>query len=203
MAVSPELSAQLRLLAAGAVLDGDPLSEDVADLVSYVQQAVPSYVGMRLVLLDHGWPVTLTELIGAAEMPVVTSLRIGLTALADGTGYGGSLVFWATATGAFVDLAADLSHALGLPVTTPATASSGPRFSSPIELDVVSLPAAAVSALDGLTELSIINQAIGSLIEQGHLPDEAHEVIRQGAAAAGLAPHLFAARLLPSDESPS
>lgn len=211
MAISVELSHQLRQLASSLDLDPDSLHDALAGLVSYVQQAVPSYCGLQLTLFDHGWPVTLTQLTDTDDRPATTSLKVSLHAL---TGRpdsdGGQLLFCATTPGAFVDLAADLSYALGVPVAS----DPGPSFveqgdgsatppaadSAPIVLDSGTIPAGSVSGLSGLAELSVINQAVGTLIDRGHLPEDAHDVIRGGAAAAGVAPHLFAARLLRTED---
>ena len=53
-----------------------------------------------------------------------------------------------------------------------------------------------VSGVTGLDDLSTINRAIGILIDQGHHPDQAHATLGQYAAAAGVAIHVYAARLL-------
>jgi hypothetical protein len=50
--------------------------------------------------------------------------------------------------------------------------------------------------LSGLTELSIIDRAVGVLIGQGHHPDHAHATLRRDAARARLEPHVWADRLL-------
>lgn len=210
MAISAELSTQLRQLAAGLDLDPGSLHDALEGLVSYVRQAVPSYCGLQLTLFDHGWPVTLTEVINSANLPAVTSLRVSLQALGSGTVSGGHLVFGATTPGAFVDLAADLSYVLGVPYATgnDAVRPTALGAATPMQqaepalivLDVASLPTGSVSGVSGLAEVSIINRAVGGLIEDGHLPEEAHALIRGGAASAGIAPHLFAARLLPSGD---
>ena len=53
-----------------------------------------------------------------------------------------------------------------------------------------------MSALDGLDELSMVNRAVGILIDQGHHPNEAHATLRRQVAEAGVEPHLYGARLL-------
>jgi hypothetical protein len=55
---------------------------------------------------------------------------------------------------------------------------------------------ATMSALDGLDELSMVNRAVGILIDQGHHPNEAHATLRRQVAEAGVEPHLYGARLL-------
>ena len=65
-----------------------------------------------------------------------------------------------------------------------------------IELDIDLLPASRTSGLTGLAELTVLNRAIGVLIQQGHDIEEAQHVLRREAAAAGVEPHVYAARIL-------
>ncbi len=111
------------------------------------------------------------------------------------------IVFYAATPGALVDLAADLSHALGVPTITGRVSDGGEPadvagHDAAIRLDDDLPPVSMVSGLVGLAELSTINRAAGFLIGQGHLPVDAHDTLRRGASAAGLDTHLFAARLL-------
>jgi hypothetical protein len=62
-----------------------------------------------------------------------------------------------------------------------------------IVLDADLPPATTKSALDGLEERSVINRAIGIMIDQGHHPDHAHATLCRHAAAAGVEPHIYAA----------
>jgi hypothetical protein len=45
-----------------------------------------------------------------------------------------------------------------------------------------------MSGFDGINELSVVNRAAGTLIDQGHYPSEAHEVLRRQAMEAGVEP---------------
>jgi hypothetical protein len=65
-----------------------------------------------------------------------------------------------------------------------------------IVLDADLPPATTKSALDGLEERSVINRSIGIMIDQGHHPDHAHATLCRHAAAAGVEPHIYAARML-------
>ncbi|HWJ52434.1 MAG TPA: ANTAR domain-containing protein, partial [Propionibacteriaceae bacterium] len=65
-----------------------------------------------------------------------------------------------------------------------------------IVLDADLPPTATRSGLVGLDERSMIDRAIGVMLDQGHHPDGAHATLRQHAAAAGVEPHTYAARLL-------
>jgi hypothetical protein len=117
------------------------------------------------------------------------------------------VVFYAATPGAFSDLAADLGYALHAPTTTSDPAipddigGDGAQDMRsdrqlPIVLDADLPPPTVVSGLTGLEDLSAINRAVGILIEQGHHPDRAHDTLRRHAAAAGIAPHRYAALLL-------
>jgi hypothetical protein len=65
-----------------------------------------------------------------------------------------------------------------------------------IELDTDLPPISRVSGLTGLAELTVLNRAIGMLIQQGHDTEQARQVLRQEATAAGVEPHVYAARLV-------
>jgi hypothetical protein len=65
-----------------------------------------------------------------------------------------------------------------------------------IELDTDLPPISRVSGLTGLAELTVLNRAIGMLIQQGHDIEQAHLVLRREAAAAGVESHIYAARIL-------
>jgi hypothetical protein len=41
-----------------------------------------------------------------------------------------------------------------------------------------------------------MNRAIGMLVDQGHDIEHAHQLLRSDAAAAGVEPHVYAARIL-------
>ena len=65
-----------------------------------------------------------------------------------------------------------------------------------IRLDADLPPVSMTSGLVGSEELTTINRAVGLLIGQGHLPGDAHDLLRRGALAVGLDADRFAARLL-------
>ena len=200
MAISTALLGHLRLLATSIGPDDDVLQNALADLVASLRAAIPSYRGLELALLDHDWPVTLTDFARPDHQPVTTSLTLSLQLIAPGAGCGGRVTFYASASGALVDLAADLAHALGVPMTAGPPVDADPAADGDdragITLDADLPPRSGVSGMLGLEELSTINRAVGFLIDRGHLPAEAHDTIHRGALAAGLAPHLFARRLL-------
>jgi hypothetical protein len=65
-----------------------------------------------------------------------------------------------------------------------------------IVLDADLPPPPKRSRLVGLEERSLIDRAVGFMIDKGHPPDDAFATLRRLAAAAGVEPHIYAARLL-------
>lgn len=188
----------------------DDLGDRLTALVSAVSAAVPSYRGMHVTLVEGGQPTILSAFAAIDQAEIVTSLRLPFAALAAGFHIGSRVVFYAATRGAFVDLAADLGHAVHAPVLSDGCGTpigerpdddahhrpDLPVGHRSIVLDADLPPATLVSGLTGLENASTINRAIGMLIEQGHHPDEAHATLHRHAAAAGVEAHIYAARLL-------
>ncbi len=172
---------QLRALAQDARHDGVILTTSLTALEASLGDVVPSYLGLQLTLTQHGYPVMLTA--GPAASTATTSLRLPLILISAGCHAGSEIVFFATAPGAFVDLDADLRHALG--ITDPA-----------VVLDGDLPPVRHAVGLTGGAELGEINRAVGVLIERGTDPNEAHDALRRDATAAGLQPHAYALQVL-------
>ena len=172
---------QLRALAQDARHDGATLTTSLTTLEASLGNAVPSYLGLQLTLTQHGYPVVLTA--GPAASTATTSLRLPLILISAGCPADSQIVFFATAPGAFVDLDADLHHALG---TTDPT----------VLLDGDLPPLRHAVGLTGGAELGEINRAVGVLIERGTDPDDAHDALRRDATAAGLQPHAYALEVL-------
>ena len=206
----------LRHLLATIGGDEDALVARLSALTADLRLVAGSYRGLRLTVVQHGWPVTLISFAGTDHQHLGASLRLPLSALDRSFGEEGSIVFYAEKPGAFVDLAADLSYALSVELDTDSlslavdgdghadgdgdgsrsaeAARDGHRRS--IDLDHDLPPVSRVSGLFGLTEYSDINRAIGTLIAQGHARAEADLELRRRAASAGLAPYSYARRLL-------
>jgi hypothetical protein len=174
MDISESLTA--RLAALSGSLDGVDIETQIGLLAEHATIAVASYVGMTMTVSADGQQVSLTVHVDAAR-PIGASLRIPLDhpvdeapPAADGAGahsrLGSSVVLYASAPGAFVDLAADLSHALGLPLTA-------------FDLDAHVGPAAPDEGVEGLVAQSAVNQAIGLLIGRGHTELSAHRELRR------------------------
>jgi len=142
---------------------------------------------------------------------VVTSLRLPLRLIDAGFEIGSRVVYYASIRGAFVDMATDLTYALtpggtgprSAPTRSPVPDGDGHAAAvgadgqpAGISLDTDLPPSSHTFGLSGLSELSTINRAVGMMIDRGHHPGEVHATLRRHAAAAGLAPHAFALRLL-------
>jgi hypothetical protein len=155
--------------------------------------AVASFRGLQLTINSNGFPVVLTAFGDGHNVAVLTSLRVPLTLMDSHFATESRVVFYASTPGAFVDLAADLSYAFDQ--RTPGQDGDHPAWPL-IRLDADLPPDGPTFSLSGVAELSAINRAVGVLIDQGHHPDDAYEILRGHAARAGLDPYAWAARLL-------
>ena len=197
-------------LSSSVELDEDGLGARLAALVTALRAAVQSYRGMYLTLVEGDESVGLSAFDSTEDGAITTSLRLPFAALGPGFHVGSRVVFYAASPGAFVDLAADIGHALHAPIIfdglrprlTESPEGDGQHGDGhrdeqeSIVLDADLPPATLVSRLTGLDDVSTINRAIGMLIDQGHNPDEAHATLHRHAVTAGVEGHIYAARLL-------
>lgn len=202
MELATAIVTHLRELSASIDDPDTQLVESVTDVTNSMQQAVPSYRGLRLTILREGYPVTFTVFEGDQD-DVATSLRVPLKLLSAAFEAGSRIVYYAATPGAFIDLAADMSYALkpqpSAVESSPATAIDAkptPADPATVELDTDLPPPTRVSGVSGMRAIGVINQAVGVLIGRGHHPDHAHSALRRHAAAAGLDPHSYAIHLL-------
>lgn len=126
--------------------------------------AIDSYLGMTLTIVVDGQPVTVTAREDVTTQ-IATSLLIPLGPARSG-GATTTLTIYAANPGAFVDLAADLSYALGLP------------YAALVFDDHPAAPADG-SGMTGRDTQSAVNQAIGVLIDRGSTPEAAREHLRR------------------------
>jgi hypothetical protein len=143
----------------------DALEEPDADLATLIQRlgdscalAVGSYLGFCITLVIDEVPVSfsvLEDFLNPAE--VLTSVMLPLNALGE-QAPGSAVILYAGTPGAFVDLAADLTYALG---ATP----------DAVQLDQHLTPADAAGDT-GLLALSQHNRALGILLSRGLDLDE-------------------------------
>ncbi len=212
MDLTTVLFTNLQLFSNGISLDDeardDALAESLAAFTAVVEVAVPSYLGLQMMIGQNGHPITLTRM--TPHCTATTSLRLPLTVLGPRFDAESRVTLYAATAGAFVDLAADLSYALHLPTRTARSTDVGSsdaddqrrrRVESDrrITLDADMPPSPLASGmyqLSGMSELSTINRAIGVLIGHGHDPDHAADTLRRDASREGLEPHSYAARLL-------
>ncbi|HEU4908475.1 MAG TPA: hypothetical protein VFT17_06395 [Propionibacteriaceae bacterium] len=199
------LLVHLQDLTANIGQDDQDLDETLAALIAALHATTATYCGFQLTIVRNQWPVTLTAFTDDHDLPVGTSLRLPLALVSPAVDPESRILFFALTPGALTDLAADLSYALGgIPVVhqTPAADNRGLRGTrvdgqrTAIELDVDLPPLSRVSGLTGLAELTVLNRAIGMLVDQGHDIEQAHQLLRRDAADAAVEPHVYAAQIL-------
>ena len=211
MDLPASLLAHLQDLTASIGQDDQDLDNTLAALTTALRATATSYCGFQLTIVENQWPVTLTAFFDGHDVPVGTSLRLPLVLVSQAVDRESRVVFFAVTPGAFTDLAADLSYALGIPVEqqSPATYSAdGGRTRvngqpNAIELDSDLPLVSPLSGLTGIAELTVLNRAIGMLVDQGHDIAQAHQVLRRDAAAAGVERPTYAAQILHRRTRPS
>jgi hypothetical protein len=164
---------------------GEPVDLDasLAALTASVKRAVPSYRGLGLILVIDEQPIMVTSAERGNTSEIATSLSLSL-AWVPLLGPDSQITFYASVPGTFVDLAADLAHALG---------------SISLRLDG-DIPSALVSDLTGVRRLSTINEAVGVLIGHGHTTDGAQRELRHMADTVRISIHQ-AAEVVTDDPS--
>jgi hypothetical protein len=212
VALPAVLLAHLQDLTVSIGEDDQDLDDTLVALSTALRATAATYCGLRLTIVENQWPVTLTAFTDGHDASVATSLRLPLALVLPAVDPESRVVFFAVTSGAFTDLAADLSYALGgIPVDQASPAvdgvdQRGMRGSDQrraIELDA-DLPALSrVSELTGLAELTVLNRAIGMLVAQGQDIEQARQLLRRDAAAAGVEPHVYATRILRRRMRPS
>ncbi|MET1007052.1 MAG: hypothetical protein ABWX96_16000 [Propionibacteriaceae bacterium] len=200
MDLSAALNAQIRHLYDSLGVDHEETVSWVAALGHDLRQAVGSYLGLQMVMVEHGHAVTLTEFDPTVRLQDVrTSVRVPLVPLGvEGADRASMITFYAGVAGAFVDLSADLAYALSLPVRGPGDSPTEPeteRFAICIDDPVE--PTTILSGLEGAAELSTVNRALGLLIGNGHpSSEEALAELGRLAAVAGISVLAFASQLV-------
>ena len=179
----------LHTLLSSLGVDDDSTAAALTGLTDELKRAVPSFLGLQLVLIQHSHPVTLTAFEPDVRPgDITTSLRLPLSLLGVTASNDASAVtFHASTPGAFVDLAADLSYALERPHATSGNSGRTPhRANATLTLDDPVQPTTVVSGLVGVNGLSTISRAIGMLMGNRHLLDAAHTELARQAAVAGI-----------------
>jgi hypothetical protein len=160
-----------------------------------VVAVIPSCVAVSITLSRLGIDVVITvPTSGADPMPRTAQVLASLALPLPAAGVGCVLVLQASAPEAFVLLAEDLATLL----------AGGPQ---PPELDAHLAPLAAStgSALaESLAELSLLDRALGVLVDQGWTPEAGERELHRRASAAGVTVTAVAEQLLapPSPGAP-
>lgn len=172
MGLTPSLAADLALLTEAEDDSRPDLSDVIAVLGDDLVAAVPSYLGLAITIVTGGHRVTVTALVDDHRDDHVGSSVCLPLAPISAAEPGSQLVLYAARPGAFSDLAADVSWALGLPLDAAVIDRNLTR-------------AAAQSGTSGLHELSSVNRALGVLVDTGHTPGGASDELHRLAALAG------------------
>jgi len=162
----------------------DDPATDLTDLVASLHEAflvaVPSGLGLAMTIAVSPDEVTVSTLDGSADR-AATSLRVPLGGWTD-LGPGSGVVFYAATGGALVDLAADLGWLLDLrdDVVLDGHLRAGDRH----------------RVTSGLTERSVVQQALGLLIDRGRTPQAARDELEQAARESAAPVHEVAAHMI-------
>lgn len=184
MVFSSDLMTQLDVLTEALDGSGDDLPTILGVLVDDLAGGISSFAGLSVTVSVGGEPVTMTAMNSSRA---VASVLLPLTA---GT-RAGHIVFYAQNPGAFNDLAADAQFTLGTGGDIIVDGHLPPPTS-----------AAAHRDLNGLTDRSTINQAIGFLIGQGYPPTQAQAELARRATAAGVSLPQTACQILQTAHRP-
>ena len=186
MELSAALTSHVHDLSMSVTEDAAP--DTLGALAADLERAVPSYLGLQLVLYDSGHEVTLTAFDPTSTPDLIaTSLQVTLSALGvPGAEPSSSITLYAATPGAFVDLAADIAYAANL------------NHELVLDQHLATRP---VSGITGTRKLSVINIAIGILIDHGHTVDHAPQELQRLALTHGLDTHQMADRLVTESAS--
>ncbi len=187
MEIDAALAADLGILSAALDEPGADVADSLRQLTADTTAAIPTFLGLTVTVDGSDPPFTFTTFVkGAGAGDARTSLSLALPGV--GVGDVGLLpalmvVLYAGSPGTFVDLAADLAWLTARPF-------------SDFVLDQ-HLPAHAErGAATSLFEASVINQAMGALIGQGHTPEQAERHLTAESAKPGSSRYAVSLRIL-------
>ena len=184
MEISAVLAADLTQLTDALADPGADLTGMVAGLHENLTTAIPSAVGLAIIIRVAGTEVCVSTVNGnpadSAEPSAVTSLAMPLWW--PGDPLGGSIIFYASVPGALVDLAADLQWLF--------------CEQESLTLDGDLPPPCGDLGITGLHELSVIGQACGVLMTRGRSPEAARADLDHAARASGTTVEVIADRLI-------
>lgn len=185
MEINAGLAAELAILTEALDDPGSDVAESLLHLSADARTAVASYLGVMVVIARTDPPIAFTAFEEGVEDGAIRSSLMLVPARVghDGCVSRVSLILFAGAAGAFVDLAADLSWMTG-------------RRLADVILDqhlsvLVGRPAAGT-----LRAASAVNQAVGILVGRGYTPEQANRELDARAADADTDRHRAAALVL-------
>jgi hypothetical protein len=159
--ITAAMAASLDILTAALDEAGTDIAHSLQQLAVAAAAAIPTYLGLSI-LVSHSNPrficTTLADGVFVGDRR--TSLQVLLPTMGAGHEPAVAVILYATAPGAFVDLAADLAWLTGRP---PAD----------FMLDQHLAIASGADTATQLQAASDINQAIGVLIGRGYSPRQA------------------------------
>jgi len=162
--VDPTLG-DLALLTSALDEPGTKLQDAVTASAGHLAAAVPSLLGVTITLVLDGDDVTL----GIHHTDLTSIPNVPFNALITNDAMDSTMVFYAGDVNAFADLAAAVIRWVDTGGPIPTCGQMGP------------LSSGHALVVTGLAEFSMRNQAIGVLIDQGYLPDEARLELRRRA----------------------
>jgi hypothetical protein len=173
--ITAALAADLRLLTTALDEPDADIAGSLRRLAADTAAAIPSYLGLTVILRPSDHPFTFTYLTdGVAEGDVRTSLRLKVRGVRHGRAPPQeAIILYAESPGTFVDLAADL-----------AWLTARPRRDFALDEDLI-IPTGSLTGTH-LAADSTINQAVGVLIGRGHTPEQAHAELDTQAVVAGI-----------------
>jgi hypothetical protein len=163
VALTAALAAALAALTAALDEPGTDILDTVLQLAISARLAVPSYLGLSVIVTRDDPPTSFTTLEDDVDPGQIrASLRVALQGQHDddNTTPNVALILYAESAGAFVDLAVDLAWLTGRPLIDFARDQH--------------LAAAESDPVMHLHAASLIDQSIGVLIGRGHTPEQAH-----------------------------
>jgi hypothetical protein len=186
---SVSVAADLHALSEALGAPGSDLESLLRDLGASSALAVSSCLGFSISLVVDSavFSVTLMEpLLPYSE--IVASVTIPLASL-ESMEAGSEIAFYSTKPGGLVDLAADLSYALGL---SPEVAQFGNHIT----------PGAQGTTTTGLDQAKSHNQALGILLDHGYDLAQARTELAQLARQSQTTPEVVARRLITTTVRP-
>lgn len=149
-------------------------------LIEALREAVGSYLGTSVTMVTGGRSVSMSTLDDSTTASIGTTATLSLQSLMMAEP-GSVVVVYAAKAGAFVDLAADLTHALAL---------------GPGDLVLDDDVSARRDESARLRDLIHLSQGLGILIERGHPPDDAHAELHRRAERAAITADAVALQLI-------